>query len=308
MFKKTLLIVFALTALALAAALPVWPGTIPASVVPEGTRWIAHLDMEKFVATDLYSYLEKEGPFEIKTGDLDRWLKLDVPRDILSVTIFGLEGAGDDQAVVAVSGRFNRAELLAWLNRDEDHQEIAHGAYTIYSTDDDEYGAFVTDTLVVLSESREAIQKALDAAAGKGKTFASTKLAASLKDVPAGAFLSGVVEDMSGLGRELDQSKLVGKASGLFFLAQENKSRLQMRVQMKADSAENAKNIADIVQGFIALGRISGARGEMGGVAPLLDGLQVKLDGPTVRLDFEGSSKDIAALLSRDRKTGDRRD
>lgn len=301
MFKKTLLIVFALIVLALAAALPVWPGTVPASVVPEGTRWIAHLDMEKFVATDLFSYLEKEGRFEIKTGDIERWLKIDVTKDIQSVTVFGLAGKSDDQAVVAVSGKFNRADLLAWIARDEDHQEITHGAYTIYTTGDDEYGAFVTDTLIVLSESREAIQKTLDAAGGKARNFASSKLAASLKDVPAGAFLSGAVEDLSGLGRELNQSKLIGKASGLFFLAQEKESLIQIRLQMAADSPENAKNIADIVQGFIALGRLSEGRGDMAGLASLAEKIQVKQDGRTVRIEFAGPSREIAGLVSKGR-------
>ncbi len=116
--------------------------------------------------------------------------------------------------------------------------------------------------------------------------------------MPAGAFLSGVVEDLSGLGKEINQSKLVEKASGLFFLAQEKQSRLQLRLQMTADSPENAKNIADLVQGVMALGRMSGGEGDMADVAALVDGLQVKLDGKTVRLEFDGASQDVAKLLS----------
>ncbi len=77
MHKKATLVAAALIVLALFLAVPVWPGTIPASLVPEGARWIAHLDMEKFVATDLYGYLEKDGKFQIKSGDLNRWLKID---------------------------------------------------------------------------------------------------------------------------------------------------------------------------------------------------------------------------------------
>ncbi|MCK7480183.1 MAG: hypothetical protein M0C28_25155 [Candidatus Moduliflexus flocculans] len=67
---------------------------------------------------------------------------------------------------------------------------------------------------------------------------------------------------------------------------------------MNADTPENAKNIADLVQGVMALGRMSGGEGDMAGIATLVDGIQVKLDGKTVRLEFDGASQDVAKLLS----------
>jgi hypothetical protein len=300
MFKKTTLLVAALVVVALFLVLPAWPGTVPASIVPEGARWVAHFDMEKFVATKLYEYLEKDGKFEIKSRDLNRWFKIDVPKDITGVTVFGLE-PGEKQAVFAVAGKFDRAGLLALLALDKDHQEIPYGSYTLYSKGSDEYGAFVNDGLIVFSESREAIEKVLDTAAGKTKTFAASKLNASFKDVSAGTFLSGVVEDLAGLGKEINQSKLVEKASMMFFLAQEKQDNLQVRVQVTGDSPESAKNMADVAQGLIALGRLSEGQGQMAGVASLVDGIQVKLDGKTVRLEFERPSREIADLVSRGR-------
>jgi hypothetical protein len=299
--KKTALFAAALLVVALFLAVPAFPGTIPSSIVPEGARWVVHLDMEKFVATKLYELLEKEGTFQIKSRDINRWLKIDVPKDIIGVTVFGFGKGTKGDAVVAVSGKFNRADLLAWLARDEDHKEIAHGAYTIYSTGDDEYGAFVNDNLIVLSESQEDIQSVLDTAAGKTQNFAKSALSASLKDIPAGAFLSGVVPDLSGLGKEIHQSKVLEQASGLFFLAQEKQDTLLVRLQMTAVSPESAKNMADIVQGLIAMGRMGGNEGDMAKVASLIDSLQVKLDGKVLRLEFERPSQDIAYLLSHGR-------
>jgi hypothetical protein len=297
MHKNATLVAAALIVLALFLAVPAWPGTIPASLVPEGARWIAHLDMEKFVATDLYGYLEKDGRFQIKGRDIDRWLKMDLAKDIKGVTVIGL-GPDDANIVFVVEGTLDKAGIIALVALDKEHQETPYGAYTLYSSGSDEYGAFVNDNLLVFSERRAAIEKVLDVAAGKAKTFAGTKLAASLKDVPAGAFLSGVIDDLSGLGKEISQSKLIEKASGLFFLAQEKQSRLQLRLQMNADTPENAKNIADLVQGVMALGRMSGGEGDMAGLAALVDGIQVKLDGKTVRLEFDGASQDVAKLLS----------
>ena len=53
MKKKTAFFAAAILAIVLFPAVPAWPGTIPSSVVPEGARWVAHLDMEKFLATSL---------------------------------------------------------------------------------------------------------------------------------------------------------------------------------------------------------------------------------------------------------------
>lgn len=301
MFKKSLLLLVALVLAAFFLVLPAWPGTLPSSIVPDGARWVAHLDMEKFVSTKLYEYLEKDGRFEIKSGDLNRWLKIDVPKDITGLTIFGLGPVEKQQAVFAVAGKFDKARLLALLALDDDHTETPYGAYTLYSTGSDEFGAFINDGLIVFSENREAIGKVLDTAGGKTKNFASSKLNAAFKDVPSGVFLSGVVEDLAGLGKEINQSKLVEKATGMFFLAQEKQDNLQVRLHVTADSPENAKNMADIAQGLIALGRLGEGQGQMAGVASLVDGLQVKLDGKTVRLEFDRPSREIADLISRGR-------
>jgi len=294
--KKATSIIATLAAIALFLAVPAFPGTIPSSIVPETASWVVHLDMEKFVATGLYGYLEKDGKFQIKSRDLDRWFKMDI-KDVKSVAVFGL-GPGDEQIVFAVAGKFDKAGIIAMVEADKDHQKTAYGAYTLYSSGSDEYGAFINDNLLVFSEGRAVIEKVLDTAGGKAKNFAATPLNASLKEVPAGAFLSGVLPDLSGLGKEFGQSKVLDKASGLFFLAQEKTDKLLVRLQVTAESPESAKNMADVVQGLIAMGRLGGNEGDMAKIASLLDGLQVKLDGKVLRLDFERPSKEIADLVS----------
>ncbi len=297
--KKTALLVTALIVIALFWAAPAFPGTIPTSIVPDGARWVAHLDMEKFVATGLYGYLDKDGKFEIKSRDINRWLKIDVPKDVTGVTVFGFEPGAKGRAVVVVSGKFDKARLLTLLDLAEDHTEKAYGAYTLYSTGDDGFGAFINDNLIVLSESAEAIEKVLDTAGGKAKNFAASSLSAALKDVPPGAFLSGVLPDLSRLSGMNNQSKILEKASGLFFLAQEKQDVLQIRLQVTADSPENAKNMFDLVQGIIAMGKLGGNEGDMAKIASLIDGLQVKLEGKVLKIDFERPSRDIADLVSK---------
>jgi hypothetical protein len=301
MFKKNVLLIAALALAALSLAIPAWPGTVPTSIIPDGARWIAHLDMEKFVATKLYEYLDKkDGRFVIKNRDLTRLFKISLPRDITGLTIFGL-GPGEKRAVFAIAGKFDKERLLTLLDLAEDHQETPYGAFTLYSTGSDEFGAFVNDGLIVFSESRDAIEKVLDTAGGKANNFASSKLNAAFKDVSAGAFLSGVIEDLAGLGEKIKQSKFVGKASGMVFLAQEKQDSLQVRAQVTADSPESAKNMAEIAQGLIALARLGQGEGRMDVPAFLVDGLQVKLEGKTVRLELNVLSREVADMMWRGR-------
>ena len=297
--KKAALLTAVLILIALFWAVPAFPGTIPSSIVPEGARWIAHLDMEKFVATKLFEYLEKGGNFEIKGRDLKRWLQME-PKDVSSLTVFGL-GPGDGQIVFAVAGKLDKAGIIALAEADMEHQKTPFGGYTLYSSGSDEYGAFVTDDLLVFSEGRAAIEKVLETAGGKTKNFAGSALSAALKEVPAGAFLSGVLPDLSGLGKEIKQSKVLEKASGLFFLAQEKQDTLLLRLQVTADTPDNAKNMFDVVQGFIAMGKLGGNEGDMARIASLLEGLQVKQDGKVLRIDFERPSQEIAGLISHGR-------
>ena len=294
--KKTVLLAAVLLA-ALFWAVPAFPGTIPTPVVPEGARWIVHLDVEKLVATKLFELLDKDGKIDIKSRDAERWLKLDPRKDLGGVTVFGL-GPDDSQIVFAVTGKFDKAAILSQIDRHAEHEEMPYGPFTLYSIERDGFGAFINDNLIVFSEGRAALEKVLDTADGKARTFDATALSASLKEVPEGAFLKGVLPDLSGLGREIGRSKVLEKASGLFFLAQEKSESLLVRLQVTAGSPENAKDMADVVQGLIAMARLSERRDGMAKAGALLEGLKVNLDGKILRLDFERPSQVIADLLS----------
>jgi hypothetical protein len=296
--KKLTLIASFLVVTALFWAVPVFPGTIPSSIVPNDARWLAHLDMEKLIGTSLYGYLEKSGTFEIKAQKINGWLKMDFAKDVTGVTIFGLGNDKNDQVVVAIAGKFDRPALTGLIALQDEHKEIPYGDRTIYSTGDDEFGAFVNDHLIVLGDSQAVIQRALDTADSKGRNFTGSALSAALKEVPSGAFLSGFVPNLSGLGKEIGESKMLESANGLFFLAQEKGDTVLLHLQLTADNPEKAKNIADIVQGLMALGRMSGGQDKMSEMMQVLDGLRVGQEGKVIKLDFEKPSKEIADLLS----------
>jgi len=297
MSKKITILIAALVLAALILTGPAWPGTLPSSLVPEGARWVVHVDMEQFVATELYKELAKEDRFKVKGTEINRLLKIDWRKDISGLTIFGL-GAGKEQVVFAAAGRFDKPRLLTLLDLDTDHQDIPYGAFTVYSTGDDEFWAFINDGLIVFSESREAMERVLDTAGGKAKSFVSSELNAAFQDISSGAFLSGVIENLAGMGREIAKSKFAGKAKSLSFLAREVQDSLKVRVLVTADSPENAKRMADMAQGLAAMIQLEEKEGEKARWASLAKEIQVKLEGKAVRLELDMPSRDIVNLTS----------
>jgi len=293
-----MLIAAVLIAAAMFWAVPAFPGTIPSSVVPNDARWLAHFDMEKFVATSLYGYLDRSGAFQVKADKINGWLKIDIKKDITGLTLFGLGDDKKDEVIVVLAGKFDRSAILGQISLQEGHKEIPYGERKIYSTGDDEFGAFANDRLIVLGDSQAAIQKSLDTADSKGRNFSGSPLSDALKEVPSGAFLSGFVPNLSGLGKEIGESKMLEQATGLFFLVQEKSDHILLHLQLTADNAEKAKNITDIIQGLMALGRMSGGQDKMSEMMQVLDGLRVGQDGKVIKLDFERPSKEIADLLT----------
>ena len=101
------------------------------------------------------------------------------------------------------------------------------------------------------------------------------------------------------MGVKIKESKIAEAAQSLFFSALEKGDNFQFRVQVAADTPETAKNMADIVQGLIALGRMSREEGRQDIPPSLIDGIQTKLEGKIVRLELVMPSREIADLTSR---------
>ncbi len=302
MLKKILSLTAILVVMALSLVLPAWPGTLPVSIVPNDAVWVAHLDMEKFVTTKLFEGMEKEGRLQIKNRDITRLFKIDLFKDISGLTIFAL-GPEDKHIVIALAGRFDKKRLLTLFDLADNHREIPYSGNTIYSTDDDEYSAFINDGLIVIAERRGSIERVLDTAANKAKNFVSSELHTSFQKISGGAFLSGIIKNLAGLGRGLHDSKFLGKANEIFFTARENRDSFEFRAQVSADRPESAKDMADIAQGLIAMAKL-GLGKEHGGerAASLLQGFHIKLEGATVALEFAVPSTELAQLLSHGRE------
>ena len=271
------------------AALAAGPSSLQMSIVPADAQWVMHLDMERFAASTLFQLLSESGKgFDLRTkmGQFSDKLKMDPLKDIMGVTVFGRGGAGQ-KPVVAVNGNFDKAGLLGILKMESSYKETPYGKHTLYSWEGAHYGAFVDDRLALLAEDETDIKSALDAIGGKTKNVSASPLVSLLRKGPQGAMIEFALGDINSL---TGQAKDVGAAALPAMLTQmrsisgvvaETGDRLNMKIEIGAESAQVAQSIQQTIQGLVALMNLQFKED----AEPITRGFSVKTDGDRVRID-----------------------
>lgn len=228
--------------------------TIPKNRIPSDVQWLIHFDMNKFKTTHLFEQMQKrEKPFQItkKVDKLNKTFKIDVFKDIDSVTVFGKEGREENTAVL-VSGNLDKEHLLWLLGIAESHDEEAYGQFTIHYWDDDEVGAFVDDRTVLIAGSETSIKDTLDVIAGKGKDISSSPLMSYIKDISSDAYISAVVDDISSMMKG-HGPRILRQSGRAFFTAMEKNQNINLKLFLDVGTAEVAKNMEQVIRGMIAM-------------------------------------------------------
>jgi hypothetical protein len=270
----------------------------PTSLAPENTKWLIHLDVEKFVSTQLFDFLLADKKNDItKFNDmLDRKFKIDLFKDISGISIIGL-GKSKDNTVLCWEGKIDREFVLSLLKLNNKFKEIPHGNYTIYSWDN-HFGTFANDHLALLSENKDAILKVLDVMAGKRK--AESALMVYWRSIPPDAFIKAAAHDIAELG-DNEASEILKKAGMAFFMGIENNGNLRLKLELTTDTPETAYNIQQIVKGFMALAEMKKKDDRTDKhlkLLKLLDHIKIKVEKNVMQIEFTYPSKDLVNLLS----------
>lgn len=298
--KKKVLFLLTLF-LAFGLALPSQPLS-PAVLVPQDAQWVLHLDVRKFVSTQLFDLLKNDHGSKLDhfNAKIFEKLKVDILKDIDGVTLFGI-GKGRSNAVVCLSGNLDKNYLLSLLAQDKNHRETPYGKHTIHSWRSSHCGAFANDHLVLLGSDEDAIKNALDVIDGKKRNMAASPLMSYWREIPPGAFLKAAANNISSLTRDHEASAILKKAGMAFFMALEKNENLKLKLKLTTDTPETAKNIEQIVMGFMALARMKQNDRESTRrmkFFKLLESLQIKVEGNVVQMELSQPSTELADMLS----------
>jgi len=285
---------FLALALGLIGGSPAKDSSPQLSVVPPDAQWALYVDMPRLTSSALFKALVDEGETAKIQGKADEFfgkLRIDPKKDIRGVTVFGL--GKEDDAVVALSGKFDKAHLIALIKAETTQKEIAYGKYTIYGWEGDKFGVFAADDLVILGEKEQNIKLALDAMEGKKRDAVPAVLARVLKESP-NAFAVGAVNNIPSLLGEHDKPVILTKMKGLGGSLAESGENLDLQVSIAAESAQVAKDVEQAIRGLIAMANLQLKDADAQAFA---QAVKIIVDGENVRINAAYPLNKLIALL-----------
>jgi hypothetical protein len=293
--------------LGVATASAAGPSGPQMAIVPADAQWVIHLDMEKLVSSALFKMLTEDGrgiDIQKKAGEFSEKLKMDPFKDLKAVTVFGRGEAGEEP-VVAVSGNFDKTYLIGLLKAESSYKETPYGKYTLYNWEDEHFGVFANDNLVLITEKEADIKSALDALDGKVKNAAASPLVARLQKESAGAIAVFAVADIAGLTGERKGAAasheipaMLAKMQSATGAISETGDRVNLKVEIGAATDQVAKDIEAAVRGVIALVNLQFTDSD---AQVLTRGINVKVDGVHVRIDASYLVPELTKII-KDRK------
>lgn len=296
--RKTTIIFLPFLLVALAA-----PGisgeSLQTKLIPAEARWLIHIDVEQFAKTELKQILEKNSENDIgkEILGIEKITGIDFFSDISAVTLIGMNQK-NNEPVVAFSGSLDKSHLLGLLKeKEESPDEINYGNFLIYTLDDDGYGVFANDNLLIFSENRSGVEKVLDTISGKGKNFTGTPLQKQLRGLSPDTFLVAIAENVSEMLDEDDDdfgALLLKKTKSAFFSANEQNSKVKVQLSLETDSPETATNLESMVTGLKAFLSMNDK------IDPdwdIIKSLKVSAKGTTVVLESQGSVEELLNVL-----------
>jgi hypothetical protein len=272
--------------------------SLQTKLIPAEAKWLIHIDVEKFAQTELKQILEKNSENDIgrEIMGIEKKIGIDFFSDISAVTLIGMNH-NNDEPVVAISGSLDKTHLLGLLEEEESLNEINYGSFLIYNWDDDGYGVFANDNLLIFSENRSGLETVLDTFSGKGKNFSGSPLERQLGTLSKDTFLIAAAENISELLDEDDDdfgALILQKTESAFFSANEKNGKVKVQLNLQTDSPETAINMESMVTGLKAFLSMNDK------IDPnwdIVKSLKVSTKGTTVVLESQGSVEELLNLL-----------
>ena len=233
----------------------------PTRVSPDAKWWL-HADLDAVRGTEVGKRIVSE--IEARKGDQLNALKLmfsvNLLTDLSGITLYG--NGKKDQAVALIDGRFNRDHLEGILKAADDHRSGIHSDFTVHSWTDkkkdenkEQHAAFVREDLIVFSERKPLLLKALDVF----KSGAGMETDPFVATGSAAPFLVGAAR-LAEVEMGEDESKLLRKANSLRIALAETGDRMEGRMQVEVGEASDGKLLRTVLDGIMALASLTDDR------------------------------------------------
>lgn len=232
--------------------------------VAEGAKWVVHLDWERFRETQVGGFL-KTNVIAKALEDSKESMPIDVNAlldKVISVTAYGTDyktqPANDGVLILKTDAKGQEivegllaAQLLA--NTNGPIKQLQTKPYPLYSMQDQVFGSIQPSHTILLSKSREQLDRAREVLAGKAPNLSRDRSFSEFTKGPEGYFFLGVAEGFNENAAMPPQAKVLQMADGGRIMLGEREEKLWLELGLKAKTKEVVTQIQQVVQGMVAL-------------------------------------------------------
>lgn len=243
-------------------------GPLPgeALLLPADAKFVGGLDVKRFVQSSFYVKYAKEkkgGGRPESFRDLEEKTGLNPERDIETVIFAGSPGSGKEGVVVA-TGRFDRAKISQVIETEKRVTSKNVLGVPVYLFSEGSKGAgavaFIDDRTLVLG-TQAAVESAITSHSQGGKSLKSNATIMSLLEHVRPDATFWMVGDQSVLENMPKNIPNPGGGGGQITLpglknltvAGDMEPMIAIEITGEANDEAAAKNLADVVRGFVAL-------------------------------------------------------
>ena len=269
-------------------------------LLPDGNG-VAVIDVQKVISSSLWSTLAAHNPIKKGLDEAQAELsKLGVKLSDIHTAAVVFSTSGSGNPTVAVTGSFNQAQLLEGL-RAQPNVKLASENYKgqeifkIGSSTKPDDGAFTfVDAKTVVAGSASSVKAAIDVRSGARPSIAqNSKLASALASNPSAA-ISFALETPPGMANAGNSAPIPlpdFSSVKLIFGTVDVTTALDVNATLRTDKVEDAKNIADRLNGLLDMARAYlGAMSSDPKMAGLVQALKnVSITGNDVDVKITGS-------------------
>jgi hypothetical protein len=229
---------------------------------------------------------------------------IDPTHDTALVTMRGVDSA-ETSALVYVQAHMDRSRLMALASTAKGYSsapsgthEIIHWIDTRNGVDKNAYGCLVTDALLIIAADSARMARALDVIDGHPSVAdAGPAPLPVLAALAPEVLLDGSCVDMQQWKALAVQAELVRQVHRLDLAVTDSADALDLTATLGCTDTATATQIHDLIQGLVALGRLSQGGPSRGIVALITNSIHMTIEGTTVTIQAQVPVSAITAAI-----------
>jgi len=301
---KKVLITLLLAASAMSLAAPINRQHIPAD-----SKWLFHIDFDAFRDSEMGSLIKQEikACYQKKIDGVTTLFGTDLTQDLYGFSLYGPD-ADEKNAAALIYAKYDKQKLMALLGMNEKYAESNYQEQTLYHWLDekhnrDQVGAFATEDLIVISQSKDTVTAMLDLLKEPSKSIANAQdnVLTGLSEAPEGAIMITAADGLSDLIENNHHAAILKNSKLMAVIIGENDGIMKLDIDLIAENTEAATNIEQVVRGMQAFMTLN--QNQQPEIASLIQATMLQRNENQLALTFQYPSVKLFEMMMAHQQT-----